>query len=382
MTMNTRSLFRPIALVIVISGMLASTGCTPSPEPPAATGLAAAYEGKFRIGAALGAFQVSGRDTVAAGLMGHFNTATPENVLKWESVHPKPDSFAFGPADDYVAFAERHGMFVIGHTLVWHQQTPRWVFENEDGTEISRDALVARMQDHIRTVVNRYKGRVKGWDVVNEALNEDGTLRDSPWRRIIGDDFIRIAFETANEADPDAELYYNDYSLANTPKAQGAVNIVKALQDAGVRVDGIGAQGHYKMDWPSPARFDSALVLLASTGLPVKITELDIDLLPFGRINRGADLDVVAEQVAALNPYVDGLPDSMQTALANRYGELFEVLVRRADIVDRVTFWGVHDGMSWLNGWPIPRRTSYPLLFDRSGAPKPAYDAVLRAAGN
>ncbi len=356
---------------------LALGACSAPESPVAPDGLKEAFAGRFLVGAAINDFQAAGRDSMSVAIVtAEFNTITPENVLKWEVVHPKPDSFAFDAADRFVAFGEAHGMFLVGHTLVWHSQTPRWVFEHADGSSLTRDELLARLENHISTVVGRYKGRIKGWDVVNEALNEDGTLRDTPYRRIIGDDYLVKAFEFARAADPDAQLYYNDYSLANPAKRRGAIALVQGLQAAGVRVDGIGEQGHYNLDWPSVAQFDSTVVELASLGMPVHVTELDITVLPNPNRTQGADIAETAEARAALDPYAAGLPDSVQSLLAARYEGLFRVLAARADLVERVTFWGVHDGASWLNGWPVRGRTNYPLLFDRTGLRKPAYDAV------
>jgi len=350
-------------------------------EVAPATTLKDAFRGAFRVGAALNANQFSERDARGAALVkAQFNTITPENVLKWEAVHPRLDVYDFSAADQYVAFGERNGMFVIGHTLVWHSQTPRWVFQDANGQSVTRDTLLARMRDHIHTLVGRYKGRVKGWDVVNEALNEDGTLRKSPWLAIIGEDFIAKAFQFAHEADPAAELYYNDYSVENAPKRNGAVQLISKLKAQGVPVAAIGLQGHDKMDWPTPSQQDSTIVALSRLGVKVNITELDVDVLPPAVQNRTADVAVRAELDPRTNPYAAGLPDSMQQALAARYAALFEVFLKHRDVIDRVTFWGVSDGDSWLNNWPVRGRTSYPLLFDRQDNPKQAFDAVIRTA--
>ncbi len=196
-----------------------------------------------------------------------FNSITPENVLKWESVHPQPDKYNFTPGDSYVAFGEAHGMWIIGHTLVWHNQTPRWVFEDANGKPVDRDTLLKRMHDHIQTVVGRYKGRIKGWDVVNEALNEDGTMRQTQWLKIIGDDYIAKAFEYAHEADPAAELYYNDYSLENEAKRHGAIELIKKLKAQGVPITAVGLQGHDKMDWPTAEQEDATIADFAKLGV-------------------------------------------------------------------------------------------------------------------
>ena len=335
----------------------------------------------FLIGAAVNPEQFEERDAAGAALIKQqFNTISPENVLKWEAVHPKPGTYEFGPSDKYVAFGEKNGMFVIGHCLVWHSQVPRWVFTDSAGNSVSRDTLLARMHDHIRTVVGRYKGRIKGWDVVNEALNEDGTLRKSPWLTIIGDDYVARAFQFAHEADPAAQLYYNDYSLENPAKRAGAARLIKTLVAAGIPVHAIGSQSHMKMDWPSPALEDSMITIFAATGVKVNVTELDIDVLPSNSANRTADVSLRIEENAALNPYAHGLPDSVNVALARRYARMFDVYKQHSADIERITFWGVADGDSWLNGWPIRGRTSYPLVFDRQHKPKLAFDSIVTSA--
>jgi endo-1,4-beta-xylanase len=351
------------------------------------TGLAAqpalkdVLKGSFLIGAAMSTGQIAGEDTIGVSLIErHFNSVTAENAHKWEKIHPSSGLYDFETADRFVAFAEARKMFVIGHTLIWHSQTPSWVFQNEAGKDVDRATLLERMRDHIQTVVGRYKGRVQGWDVVNEALEEDGSLRTSAWLRIIGDDYIVKAFEFAHDADPSAELYYNDFSLENEPKLKGALSIVATLKAAGIRVAAVGSQGHYKMDWPSPAQITAMIAAFASVGVPVVITELDVDVLPDPSAYHGADVSRRIENRPELNPYPNGLPDSVQLKLALRYAGLFEAFLQGGSQVRRVTFWGVHDGASWLNNWPVPGRSAYPLLFDRSGATKPAFDAVVRSA--
>ena len=385
---------RTSVVVVAAVATAAMTACRPpastlpvatAPSVAVADSIAAqapslkeAFGEHFHIGAALNADHFGGKDRIGAAIVRRqFSTITPENVLKWESVHPRPGRFDFTEPDRFVAFGEQNGMFIVGHTLVWHSQTPKWVFEDREGKPVSRDTLLARMREHIHTVVGRYKGRIDGWDVVNEALEEDGTRRQSPWQRIIGDDYLRKAFEYAHEADPDAELYYNDYSLAGPEKRDGAVRLVRELQAAGIRVAGIGSQEHHKMDWPTPALVDSMLTAFAGLGVKVHLTELDVDLLPRPSESRGAEVSDRFEGSAALNPYSAGLPDSVQQLLAARYADMFAVYVRHRDVIDRVTFWGVRDNDSWLNGWPVRGRTNYPLLFDRMGQPKPAFQAVM-----
>ena len=373
---------------------IAATSCTvalaacaprvPQPDrndaPPAAA-LKTAFAGDFFVGAALNTDQFEGRDVKGAALIKQqFNTISPENVLKWEHVHPTKAGYNFGPSDRYVAFGTQNGMFVVGHTLVWHSQVPRWVFQDDAGKPVSRDTLLGRMREHITTVVSRYKGRIKGWDVVNEALNEDGTLRKSQWYNIIGDDYILKAFQYAHEADPDVELYYNDYSLENPDKRAGAVKLIKSLQAGGAKIHAIGSQAHMKLNWPTAGLEDSTITLFAATGIKVNITELDIDVLPANSTNRSADVALRLEGNETLNPWTDALPDSVQNALAHKYGEMFRIFKKHRASIDRITFWGVTDGDSWLNGWPIPGRTSYPLAFDRQHRPKPAFDSIMTAA--
>ena len=342
-----------------------------------AQGLKDTFRSAFLVGAALAPRQFGEQDAASVALVKReFNTISPENVLKWALVHPQPDRYDFAPSDAYVAFGERNGMFVVGHTLVWHSQVPAWVFQDAQGQPLSRDALLARMKEHIHTVVGRYKGRIKGWDVVNEALNEDGTLRETPWLKFIGPDYIAKAFEYAHEADRSVEVYYNDYNLDYAAKRDGAVRLVRSLLDRGIPVRAIGSQEHLKLTTPSAAAVDSSIRAFAALGVKVNLTELDIDLLPPATRNTGADVSMRAGPAPNLNPYAAGLPDSMQQALARRYEDLFRVYLANQDAIDRITFWGVADGESWLNGWPVPGRTSYPLLFDRQLKPKPAYEHV------
>jgi endo-1,4-beta-xylanase len=373
------SIARRIAcLLLGATACSRATSATPTPAQPV---LRDEFRGAFHIGAALNASQFTGRDTAGVALVTrHFDTISPENVLKWGVVHPQPGRYDFGPADAYVAFGERQGMFVIGHTLVWHNQLPRWVHHDASGVAVSRDTLLGRMRDHIMTVVGRYRGRIKGWDVVNEALDEDGSLRKTPWLEIIGEDYLVKAYEFAHEADPSAELYYNDYSLENPAKRAGAVALVKRLLAAGVPLKAVGLQAHQKLEWPTIAAEDSTILAFSSLGVRVNITELDVDVLPPAVRGQGADVAMRAAATPAQNPYAGALPDSVQRALSARYEALFSLFMKHRAVIDRITFWGVADGDSWLNNWPVRGRTSHPLLFDRQHHPKPAFDGVVRAA--
>lgn len=347
------------------------------------TTLKDAYKKHFLIGVALNRNQFSEQDKRGADIVKkQFNSITPENVLKWEAVHPKLDQYSFEAPDQCVAFGLKNKMFIIGHTLVWHNQTPKWVFEDADGKPLTREALLQRLRDHIHTVVGRYKGKIKGWDVVNEALNEDGTMRKTKWLEIIGEDYLAKAFQYAHEADPKAELYYNDYSLENEAKRNGAVALIKKLLAAKVPVNAIGLQGHNRMTWPTLDQQDATISAFASLGMKVNVTELDIEMLPRDTQNLAADQTQNIALNEKLNPYVKGLPESVQREQAKRYAELFGVYLKHKKSITRVTFWGVTDGDSWLNDWPIRGRTNYPLLFDREVRPKPAFDAVIQTSKN
>jgi len=319
------------------------------------------------VGVAINQRQFDGTDTAAVDIITkQFNQISPENALKFQPTQPAADRYTFEAADRYVQFGVDRQMQVVGHNLVWHSQTGAWVFQGPDGKPADRDTLLARMRDHIRTVVGRYKGRIHGWDVVNEAVDEDGSMRKSPWQVGIGDDYVAKAFEFAHEADPDAELYYNDFNLEKPMKRAGVIKLVKDLQTRNLRIDGIGNQGHWRLETPAIGEIEGALVELHSTGLKVMYTELDINLLP--NAPPGAD-------PAVANPYANGLPDEVQQQLARRYADVFRVFLKHADAVTRVTFWGLSDADSWLNRG----RANYPLLWDRQRQPKPAFNAVVDA---
>jgi endo-1,4-beta-xylanase len=374
MSGNLRAKARTAALAALVAASLAAGAQTP-------TTLKDAYRGSFHVGAAINESQSSGADAHGAAIAAaQFDSISPENALKWERIHPQLDTYNFTLADQYVAFGEKHHMFIVGHCLVWHSQTPDWVFRDDKGNLVDRGTLLKRMHDHIQTVVGRFKGRIQSWDVVNEALNEDGTLRQSLWLKIIGEDYIAKAFEYAHEADPQAQLTYNDYSLEITAKRNGALALIAKLKAQGVPVTSVGLQGHDNLTWPSVEDEDATISAFAKLGVKVAITELDIDVLPPATHQQSADVSLKVQQDPKLNPYADGLPQSVQQQLAERYAGLFGVYLKHRDVVSRVTFWGVTDGDSWKNNWPVRGRTSYPLLFDRDGQPKLAFQAVMRVA--
>lgn len=342
-----------------------------------------AFKDYFLIGAALNRDQIYEKNQRETEIVKtEFNTISPENALKWSSVHPKQNRYDFETADAYIAFGEKNKMFVIGHTLIWHNQTPKWVFEDAKGNPVSRDELLKRMREHIQTVVGRYKGRIKGWDVVNEALNDDGSLRQSPWLKIIGEDYIFKAFQFAHEADKNAELYYNDYSLETEAKRKGAIQLIKKLLAQKIPIKAVGLQGHNSLTFPTLEQQEKTITEFANLGIKVNITELDVSVLPNPEGFSGAEVTLNFAMKEKLDPYKKGLPDEMQKALATRYAQLFKVFLKHRKHISRITFWNVTDGDSWLNDFPVRGRTNYPLLFDREGKKKPAFYKVIETAKN
>lgn len=370
-----------IKLLLIYMTFLILIGCAnKQTEEPT---LKSVFKDYFLIGTAINNDQVFGKHPEAIQLVKkQFNTITNENSLKWENVHPEPGVYNFEPVDSLVAFGERNNMFIVGHVLIWHQQTPDWVFEDENGNIASSDLLLERMKDHISTVVGRYKGRIDAWDVINEAILEDGTLRESKWYQIIGDDYIQKAFEFAYEADPDAELYYNDFNMWYEGKVKGVVELATKLKENNAKIDGIGLQGHWGLDYPQLNELEDAFKAYSTLGLKLMITEFDMDILPPPRDYIGAEITTRFELSKEVNPYPDFLPDSMQIVQAERYAAFFSLFDKYKDHISRVTFWGVNDTHSWRNHWPVRGRSAYPLLFDKNYEPKPAFYSVIETVIN
>lgn len=343
--------------------------------------LSDAFKNKFLIGVAIHRSQIHQKNKEENDLItSQFNSLTAENDMKWMHIHPKENEYNFEHSDKLVEMGKKHGMFIVGHTLVWHSQLAPWVFKTEDGSAIDSMELRKRMKEHIHTIVGRYKGKIGGWDVVNEALNDDGSLRNSNFLKIGGEKFIEDAFRFAHEADPEAELYYNDYNIEYEAKRKGALRIIQNLKEKGVRIDGVGIQGHWGLDYPSLEEIEASIEMYAAAGVKVMFTELDISVLPSPWHMPTAEVSTRFENSPKMNPYPDGLPDSMQVRLADRYKEVFELFNKHADKISRVTFWGLHDGASWKNNFPIRGRTDYTLLFDRELKPKKAFHAVMSTA--
>lgn len=345
-----------------------------------------AYKDAFKMGCSVNASIVDGRDKTSQQIIiKQFNTITPENVLKAETVNPRPDIWNFKAADAFVSFGEANKMFIVGHTLVWHNQTPEWFFKDDKGNQKSHDALVEQMRSYIETVAGRYSGRIHAWDVVNEVIDNDGSYRPTTWVKGIGngDELVKLAFKFAAQYAPGTELYYNDFNVWRPTKRDGIVRMIRMLQKEGIRIDGVGIQGHWGLNFPKNKYIEAAIDSFAALGVKVMITELDVDVLPItkegqliGKIMSDPQFQL-EEFKEYLDPYRNGLPAEIEKKLADRYAELFAIFYKKRDKIDRVTLWGLDDGMSWKNDYPIPGRINYPLLYRRDKSPKPAFNAVL-----
>jgi GH35 family endo-1,4-beta-xylanase len=326
-----------------------------------------------------------------------YNVLTPENSMKPGPIHPEEDQWNWTAPDALVKFAEENHMQVVGHTLVWHAQTGAWFFRGENGEPVTREKALARLKTHIQMVVGHFKGRIKGWDVVNEAINDGGpgtteNLRSSPWLRAIGPDYLTYAFKCAREADPNVELYYNDYNIERGGKHQSSLLLLKRLIAEGAPITAVGIQGHWSLNSMPYKELDQAIDDYKALGLKVNITELDITITGQGGgqlgpaggapTTRTASAGAATTGPAAMAarggrgrgfgaPFVPPTPAQLQ-AQATAYAKLFEIFQKHKDVIGRVTFWGLSDRRSWRAG-------QSPLLFDRDNNPKPALRAIAEA---
>ena len=307
-----------------------------------------------------------------------FNSITAENCMKSGELQPEEGKFYFDLADQFVKFGEENDMYIIGHTLIWHSQAPRWFFTDKDGKEVSREVLIERMKNHIYTVVGRYKGKIKSWDVVNEAIEDDGSWRKTKFYDIIGEDYIKLAFQFA-QADPEADLYYNDYSMAHEGRRNTVVKMVNDLKSQGVRIDGVGMQGHMDMVSHILEDFEKSMLAFAETGVKLMITELDLTVLPHPDRRIGAEISANFEYQRNLIR-MQKVCRILFKAHNDRYLDIFKLFLKHSDKIERVTLWGAHDGQSWRNGWPVRGRTDYALIFDRNFQPKPVVKAIIEEA--
>lgn len=339
-------------------------------EDPSLSALA-----RFQIGAAITSAQTRDPGTTAL-ILHQFNCVTAEYEFMPQFVEPEPGKFTFERADQIAAFAETHHLGLTGHMLCWGQLTPGWMFADAHGKPLPREIAITNLKQYIDTVVKHFRGKVESWNVVNEAISDDASelLRDTPARKAIGDDYIEKAFEFAHDADPDVPLYYNDYNIEDPQKLPKTLALIHRLRDKGVKLDSVGIQGHWLLDYPKSSVIDAGIDAIGKTGVKVMITELDVDVLP-----RKSGADLGDQQAEGANPYANGVPPAVLKQQADRYAELFRVFNKHRDAITRVTFWGVEDGQSWLNNFPVKGRTNHPLLFDRRLQPKPAFKAVVGA---
>jgi endo-1,4-beta-xylanase len=362
-------------LIAVVGGItfLNCTGIKSAATASDSPSLKEAFKNDFFIGTALNNAQIEEQIPGAAVLVPQqFNAVTPENIMKAEVMHPEWNRYNFDLSDKLVAYAKKHNIVVNAHTLIWHSQMPQFVRRIKDA-----DSVRIFFNEHITTVAGRYDGQVYSWDVVNEALNEDGSMRKSIFLDKLGNDFVTEAFRIAQKAAPNTKLYYNDYNIEQPKKRAGAIALIKKIQAAGVRIDGVGIQGHWHINHLPLKDIEESILEFSALGIDVMFTELDLSVLPNPRDIVGADVNQRAEYEAKLNPYTKGLPDSIQGALAKGYEDVFRLFLKHKDKISRVTFWGVDDGQSWLNGFPVRGRTNYPLLFDKEFKPKPAFYKVM-----
>ena len=334
------------------------------------------YSSFFNIGAAINEDIILGLDNDSKQIVEtQFNSITPENSLKWMFVQPYPNSFNFTVADKYVNIGIKNKMHIVGHALVWHSQLADFMQNVKSKAEMNK-----HFENHINTVVSRYKGKIDAWDVVNEAFNEDGSLRESVFYKFLGKNYIEKAFKLANEIDPNADLIYNDYNLYKKEKRDGVIQMVKQMQSKGIKIDGIGVQAHWSLNQPSLNEIEQIIFDISELGVDVMFTELDISVLPSPWEQVGAEVSQNFSRFegdAKMNPYPDKLPKSIQNKLAKRYNDIFQLFIKHSDKISRVTFWGVMDKHSWLNDFPIKGRTNYPLLFDRNYQAKEAHKSLI-----
>jgi endo-1,4-beta-xylanase len=299
-----------------------------------------------------------------------FNSVTPENAMKMGPIHPREHEYFWADADSIVAFAQRSKMKIRGHTLCWHNQTPRWMFTDEKGDTVSRAVLLQRLKEHITTVVSRYKGKIYAWDVVNEVISDRGdeVYRKSAWYKICGPEFIALAFQYAHEADPGALLFYNDYNEIDPVKREKIFKMVMELKQAGVPIHGVGLQAHWAINEPTREQLDKTLARFAESGLALQITELDISVYPKEHNAREKRTEDADQTFTAAK-------EQQQLEV---YATCFELFRKYKQHITGITFWNISDRRSWLDNFPVRNRKDYPLLFDKDLKPKKVYQAVVK----
>jgi len=321
-----------------------------------------------------------------------FNSIVTQNTFKWANVHPSDDEWNWVYTDRFVDFGEKNSLHMVGHPLVGGSQLPDGLFLETPEKLIGREMAIAKMDNHIATLVDRYKGRIHAWDVVNEAFSDDKPgWANTIWHNIIGPDYVARAFAVAREADPEATLIYNDYNLWDPLKRDFAVSTIRDFKASGVPLDAIGMQGHFSLTGPDLIEVEKSIEAFAAEGVRIHFTEVEVDVFAdiapvevdgLAEVNEPAEFEGSINKqpeeepevdASNLDPYRDGLPEKLSVALQARYRDIFSLLLKHADKIDRVALWGVTDDDSWKNDFPIEGRTNYPLLFGRDNQPKPAY---------
>lgn len=313
-------------------------------------------------------------------IVNNFNWVVAENCMKCEVIHPKEGVYDFTLADQFVDKAKAAGLKVQGHCLIWHSQCAPWFHFDEDGKLVSPEVLKKRMREHIYTIVNHFKGRVDAWDVVNEAFEDDGSPRKSLFYQILGTDYIPLAFQYAHEADPNALLFYNDYSMNKATKVTGVANFFRPLIRQGLPVTAIGMQGHMILEDGAEqiiSQYDNSISTIAATGVPTFFSELDISVLPNPYGFSGANVSDRFAYRPEMDPYIEGLPKEMETAVDNFWVDFYKMLIRHRQDILRVNFWCLNDANSWRNDFPIRGRHDYATLFDRNSQPKPVIQKLI-----
>lgn len=337
-----------------------------------------AFKNQFLIGTAVNMWQVrKGGEKMHNLIKSQYSAIVAENCMKAEAVQPIENMFNFRDADELVEFAQSNNQTITGHCLVWHSQTPTWFFTNDKGVNVSREVMIERLRKHIYTVVAHFKGRVKGWDVVNEAIEADGSFRHSKFYDIIGEDYIRLAFQFAHEADPDAELYYNDYSMDNPAKREAVIKLVRDLKAHGLRIDAVGMQSHLGLD-SDLKQYEQSIEAYAKEGVKVMATELEVSVLPWPSNQQTAEISTNFAYQEQLNPFKNGISAEKQAEQDKFMVKLFNIYKKHAKDITRITFWGVTDGDSWKNDFPIHGRTDYPLPFGRDFKAKPWVAKIVK----
>lgn len=360
---------KKIFLLIATTLLLAACGSQQPRPAEVVPALKDAFP-DYKLGVAVNVRQSNNKDSLGdVIIIQHFNSIVAENCMKCEAIHPKQNAYEWAVADQFVKFGEDNGMQIIGHCLIWHSQCAPWFGVDKNDKPVDKEELKARMKDHISTIVGRYKGRIDGWDVANECINDDGTYRKSFFYEILGEEYIPLAFEYAYEADTTAELYLNDYNMSSPAKRDAYVKLIKQLKERGIRIDAIGMQCHIGMDYPDWNEFEKSIQAFIEAGVNVQFTEVDMGALP--TVTHTAEVSETAEYDSLLNPYPNGLPEDVSAEWNARMTHFFSIIDKYSEHVSRVTVWGVTDGNSWKNDWPIKGRTDYPLWFDRKGEMKP-----------